>query len=48
MAGLRPTTPKINFSEEYDTSSLKGRSALVTGGGSGIGESMAKGLAEAG
>ncbi|KAF2433144.1 NAD(P)-binding protein [Tothia fuscella] len=47
MAG-RKSTPKIDFSEEYDTSSLKGKSALITGAGSGIGQSIATGLAEAG
>jgi 5'-hydroxyaverantin dehydrogenase len=41
-------TPRINFSEEYDTSSLKGKSAIVTGAGGGIGESIATGLAKAG
>jgi hypothetical protein len=42
------TSVKIDFAEEYNTSLLEGKSAIVTGGGSGIGESIAKGLAEAG
>jgi NADP-dependent 3-hydroxy acid dehydrogenase YdfG len=41
-------TPRINFNEEYDTASLKGKSAIVTGAGGGIGESIATELAKAG
>lgn len=41
-------TPRVDFSEEFDTESLRGKSAVVTGAGGGIGESIARGLAEAG
>jgi hypothetical protein len=39
---------KIDFSESYDTANLKGRSALITGGSTGIGAAIAEALAEAG
>ena len=38
----------VDFSKEYDTSILKGRTALVTGGASGMGLCIATALAEAG
>ncbi|KAF2420285.1 NAD(P)-binding protein [Tothia fuscella] len=41
-------TEKIDFSESYDTSTLKGKSVLVTGGATGIGQDAAKAFAEAG
>jgi FlaA1/EpsC-like NDP-sugar epimerase len=41
-------TPRIDFNEEYDTASLNGKSAIITGAGGGIGESIAVGLAKAG
>jgi 5'-hydroxyaverantin dehydrogenase len=41
-------TPRIDFSEEFSTATVKGRSALVTGGALGIGAGCATGLAEAG
>lgn len=47
---LDPEQPgtKINFLEKYDNSSLKGKSALITGGATGIGQGIAIALAEAG
>lgn len=41
-------TPRIDFSAEFDTKGLEGKSAIVTGAGGGIGESIAVGLARAG
>jgi 5'-hydroxyaverantin dehydrogenase len=41
-------TKKIDFSEKYVTSSLKGKSVLLTGGATGIGQGSAIALAEAG
>jgi 5'-hydroxyaverantin dehydrogenase len=41
-------TKKIDFSEKYDTASLKGKSVLLTGGATGIGQGSAIGFAEAG
>lgn len=41
-------TTRIDFNEECDTGSLRGKSAIVTGAGGGIGESIARGLAKAG
>jgi 5'-hydroxyaverantin dehydrogenase len=41
-------TKAIDFSEKYDTSSLKGKSVLLTGGATGIGQGSAIALAEAG
>lgn len=47
---LDPETPgkKIDFSEKYDVSSLKNKTALITGGATGIGQGIAIALAEAG
>ncbi|KAI9821192.1 MAG: hypothetical protein M1827_003926 [Pycnora praestabilis] len=42
------TTGAIDFTKPFDTSSIKGKSALVTGGASGLGAGYVKGLAEAG
>jgi len=38
----------IDFSEKYDTSDLKGRSAVVTGASTGMGRAFSVALAEAG
>ena len=52
MAMQRPvpldSTPRIDFSEDYSTAVIKGKSALVTGGALGIGGGCSSGLAEAG
>lgn len=41
-------TPRIDFSTEFGAESLEGKSAIVTGAGGGIGESIARALARAG
>ncbi|EME82580.1 uncharacterized protein MYCFIDRAFT_174145 [Pseudocercospora fijiensis CIRAD86] len=38
----------VDFTKQYDISTLRGRTALVTGGASGIGAGTVKALAEAG
>jgi hypothetical protein len=43
-----PTTPRIDFSLPIDKSVLRGKSALITGGASGIGEALVIELATAG
>jgi 5'-hydroxyaverantin dehydrogenase len=45
---MEKQTKKIDFSEKYDTSSLKGKNVLLTGGATGIGHGSAVALAEAG
>jgi NADP-dependent 3-hydroxy acid dehydrogenase YdfG len=42
------STPRVDFSQDYTTAAVKGKSALVTGGALGIGGGCAAGLAEAG
>ncbi|QDS74987.1 hypothetical protein FKW77_005410 [Venturia effusa] len=39
---------KIDFSEKYDVTSLRNKTALITGGATGIGQGIAIALAEAG
>ncbi|PSN61462.1 NAD(P)-binding protein [Corynespora cassiicola Philippines] len=41
-------TPKIDFSKTIDTSNLKGKNVIVTGGANGLGEGCVKAFAEAG
>jgi hypothetical protein len=41
-------TSRIDFSEEWSTDAVKGKSALITGGASGIGGGCSTALAEAG
>ena len=41
-------TPKIDFSKPLDTSVVRGKTALVTGGASGLGYAIVKALAQAG
>ncbi|PSN74694.1 NAD(P)-binding protein [Corynespora cassiicola Philippines] len=43
-----PITPKAQFNQEFDASSLKGRSVLITGGASGIGLASATTIAATG
>jgi len=43
-----PTTPKIDFSLPIKKSVLRDKSALITGGASGIGEALVIELATAG
>jgi hypothetical protein len=49
MPFVQPSTSeRVDFSQHYDVSTLKGRSALITGGAHGIGRGCVEGLAEAG
>jgi hypothetical protein len=47
-AAERKNSPSIDFSQAYDASKVKGRSALITGGSTGIGGGFVSALAEAG
>lgn len=42
------TGPQINFQDTFDASTISGRSAVVTGGGAGIGRGCVEGLARNG
>lgn len=48
MAGLEATSPKVDFSKDFDSSSIRGKSILITGGSTGIGLGIVEALAAAG
>ena len=48
MSSSNPISGPVDFSKSIDKTTIKGKTALVTGGASGIGAATAKALAEAG
>ena len=48
MASSNVISGPVDFTKPIDTSKVRGKTALVTGGASGIGAATAKALAQAG
>lgn len=48
MASQTPISGPVDFNKAIDKSNIKGKTALITGGASGIGAGATKALAEAG
>ena len=48
MDPANPISGPVDFSKAIDKSNVKGKTALVTGGASGIGAAASKALAQAG